>query len=52
MANLVLTDVAKSYGNVEVLKNINLDIETGELDCFRRPLGLRQVDPSSDDRRA
>ena len=32
MANLKLTDVGKAYGgNVEVLKNINLDIKTGEL---------------------
>jgi alpha-glucoside transport system ATP-binding protein len=40
MANLNLTDVGKSYGgNVEVLKNINLDIETGELIVFVGPSG-------------
>ncbi|KAE9631581.1 ABC transporter ATP-binding protein [Parasedimentitalea maritima] len=40
MANLKLTDVAKTYaGSVEVLKNINLDIKTGELVVFVGPSG-------------
>ncbi|MBC7157849.1 MAG: ATP-binding cassette domain-containing protein, partial [Rhodobacteraceae bacterium] len=39
MANLKLTDVAKSYGKVEVLKHINLTIETGELIVFVGPSG-------------
>ncbi|MGA9411723.1 MAG: sn-glycerol-3-phosphate ABC transporter ATP-binding protein UgpC [Roseobacter sp.] len=40
MANLTLTDVGKAYGGtVEVLKNINLDIETGELIVFVGPSG-------------
>ncbi|AXI40804.1 ABC transporter ATP-binding protein [Sulfitobacter sp. SK011] len=39
MANLKLTQVAKTYGNVEVLKNINLDITTGELIVFVGPSG-------------
>ncbi|KAA9009228.1 ABC transporter ATP-binding protein [Histidinibacterium aquaticum] len=40
MANLKLTDVAKTYGGtVDVLKNINLDIETGELVVFVGPSG-------------
>ncbi|MGJ8617562.1 MAG: ABC transporter ATP-binding protein [Sulfitobacter sp.] len=39
MANLKLTDVAKIYGTVEVLKNINLDITTGELIVFVGPSG-------------
>ncbi len=39
MANLKLTDVAKSYGTVNVLKNIDLDIETGELIVFVGPSG-------------
>ena len=39
MANLKLTDVAKSYGEVDVLKNIDLDIETGELIVFVGPSG-------------
>ena len=40
MANLKLTNVAKTYGGtVDVLKNINLDIETGELIVFVGPSG-------------
>jgi alpha-glucoside transport system ATP-binding protein len=40
MANLKLTDVGKTYGGtVEVLKNINLDIEAGELVVFVGPSG-------------
>ena len=40
MADLKLTDVAKTYGNdVNVLKNINLDIEKGELIVFVGPSG-------------
>ena len=39
MANLKLTDVAKSYGTVDVLKHIDLDIETGELIVFVGPSG-------------
>ncbi|MEC3861142.1 sn-glycerol-3-phosphate ABC transporter ATP-binding protein UgpC [Mesobacterium sp. TK19101] len=40
MANLKLTDVAKTYGGtVDVLKNINLDIQQGELIVFVGPSG-------------
>lgn len=39
MADLVLKDVAKSYGAVDVLKNIDLQIETGELIVFVGPSG-------------
>ena len=40
MADLKLTDVEKVYGGtVEVLKNINLDIKTGELIVFVGPSG-------------
>ena len=40
MADLKLTDVAKTYGGtVDVLKNINLDIEQGELIVFVGPSG-------------
>ena len=39
MADLKLTDVAKSYGPVNVLEHINLDIETGELIVFVGPSG-------------
>ncbi|MEM9974244.1 MAG: sn-glycerol-3-phosphate ABC transporter ATP-binding protein UgpC [Pseudomonadota bacterium] len=40
MANLKLTDVGKAYGGtVEVLKDIDLDISTGELIVFVGPSG-------------
>jgi alpha-glucoside transport system ATP-binding protein len=39
MADLLLTDVAKSYGEVHVLKDINLDIKKGELIVFVGPSG-------------
>ncbi|MEL6801951.1 MAG: sn-glycerol-3-phosphate ABC transporter ATP-binding protein UgpC [Pseudomonadota bacterium] len=40
MADLKLTDVGKAYGGtVEVLKDINLDIKTGELIVFVGPSG-------------
>jgi len=40
LADLKLTDVAKTYGGgVEVLKNIDLDIKTGELIVFVGPSG-------------
>ena len=40
MAELKLTNVGKTYGGkVEVLKDINLDIETGELIVFVGPSG-------------
>jgi alpha-glucoside transport system ATP-binding protein len=39
MADLKLTNVEKAYGEVKVLKNINLDIKTGELIVFVGPSG-------------
>lgn len=40
MSNLKLTDVEKTYpGNVNVLRDINLEIETGELVVFVGPSG-------------
>jgi len=39
MADLKLTNVAKSYGEVHVLKDINLDIKRGELIVFVGPSG-------------
>ena len=39
MADLLLTNVAKSYGEVHVLKDINLDIKKGELIVFVGPSG-------------
>ena len=39
MADLLLKDVAKSYGTVDVLSNIDLDIKQGELIVFVGPSG-------------
>jgi len=39
MADLKLSGVAKSYGDVHVLKDINLDIKRGELILFVGPSG-------------
>ena len=39
MADLKLTDVAKSYGDVHVLKGIDLDIRSGEFIVFVGPSG-------------
>ncbi|RVV99622.1 sn-glycerol-3-phosphate ABC transporter ATP-binding protein UgpC [Mesobaculum littorinae] len=39
MADLTMTDVAKSYGSVEVLSDIDLDIKKGELIVFVGPSG-------------
>jgi len=39
MSELKLTDVAKSYGPVDILKHIDLDIEQGELVVFVGPSG-------------
>ncbi len=39
MANVTLRDVSKSYGPVEVLRNINLEVEEGELVVFVGPSG-------------
>ncbi len=39
MSELKLTDVAKSYGPIDVLKHIDLDIDQGELIVFVGPSG-------------
>lgn len=39
MASLLLKNVEKAYGEVKVLKDINLDIQTGELIVFVGPSG-------------
>ena len=39
MAELVLRDVVKAYGDVQVLRDINLDIKRGELIVFVGPSG-------------
>ena len=39
MAKLVLSDIRKSFGNLEVLKGINLEVASGELVVFVGPSG-------------
>ncbi len=39
MADLKMTDIVKSYGDINVLNDINLDITTGELIVFVGPSG-------------
>jgi alpha-glucoside transport system ATP-binding protein len=39
MADLKLTDIAKSYGEVQVLRHIDLDIRSGEFIVFVGPSG-------------
>ena len=39
MADLLLTDVKKAYGNLEILHGINLDIRSGEFIVFVGPSG-------------
>jgi ABC-type sugar transport system ATPase subunit len=39
MAQLTLSDVKKSFGNVDVLKGIDLEVESGELVVFVGPSG-------------
>ncbi len=39
MANLKLTNICKSYGEIDVLKQIDLDIKQGELMVFVGPSG-------------
>ncbi len=39
MTSLSLKNVSKSYGSVEVLRNINMEINAGELIVFVGPSG-------------
>jgi multiple sugar transport system ATP-binding protein len=39
MAGIVLSGVSKRYGSVEVIRNVSLDIESGELVVFLGPSG-------------
>jgi multiple sugar transport system ATP-binding protein len=52
MTALTLTNVCKSFGKVEVLKDIDLDGRGRRVRRLCRPLGLREVDAAAGDRRA
>ena len=50
MAEVTLDHVAKRFGNVSVIEDLNLDIQDHEFMVLRRPLRLRQVHRAADDR--
>ena len=53
MAAITLDKVGKTYaGGVQAVHSIDLRIDDGEFRGARRPLGLRQVHPAADGRRA
>ena len=43
MANVVLSNVSKSYGSLEVIEGLNLAIEDGSFTVFVGPSGKRTV---------
>ena len=52
MAHMQLSDIRKSYGAVDVIKGVDLEIDDGRVHGLRRPVGLRQVHAAAADRRA
>ena len=51
MGRVSLRGVRKSFGTVDVIKGIDLDVDDGEFLVFVGPVGLRQVDDAAHDRR-
>ena len=52
MARIELKNLRKSYGAVDVIKGIDLEIPLRRIHGLRRPVGLRQVDVAPADLRA
>ena len=52
MATVTLKDIRKSYGDVEIIKGVDLADRGSRVLRLRRTLRLRQVHPAADDRRA
>ena len=52
MATVTLKDIRKSYGDVEVIKGVDLADRRPRVLRLRRPVGLRQVHAAAHDRRA
>ena len=52
MAVVTIRDLRKSFGTVEVLHGVSIDIAGGRVRRARRPLRLRQVDAAAHARRA
>ena len=51
MATVTIRDLRKSFGAVEILHGVSIDIDGRRVRRPRRPLGLRQVDAAAHDRR-
>ncbi len=51
MATVTLKGIQKSYGDVQIIKGVDLADRGSRVLRLRRPVGLRQVDPAADDRR-
>jgi ABC-type transporter Mla maintaining outer membrane lipid asymmetry ATPase subunit MlaF len=51
MGQLVLSNLKKSFGDLDIIKGVNLDVTDGEFVVFVGPSGLRQVDAAAHDRR-
>jgi len=49
MASLKIRDVKKSYGDLQVMHGVDLDVEEGEFVVFRWAVWLWQVDFAADD---
>ena len=52
VAKLSLRGVSKRFGHVEVIRDLSLEIPSGEFAVFLGPVRLRQVHPAAHDRRA
>ena len=50
--SIELTNISKTFGNYQALRDVGLAIHDGELVALLGPLGLRQDDAAADHRRA
>ena len=50
MASLTISKLRKSFGSLEVLKGIDLEVADGRVHRACRTFGLRQIDSAGDDR--
>ena len=52
MSAIEIRNVAKSYGALEVMRDISMQIESGEFVVFVGPSGCGKVHAAADDRRS